>query len=243
MYRKDYQVVSKIVIVAILSALGFILMSFAQLPYPLAPWLKIEFSEVTTLISFSLYSFPGGIIVGIIKTLLDLSVHGITSGLGIGNITALITSILYCVSFYLVSKFLKLFNKGFLYRLLGYVIITLFVSVILVLFNALFITPSFISGKYTTCFNSGIKESVTGALNAALKTNFDSYFLVIFILYFPFNLLKGVLVFVIYELLYKRLFNILVKSSPKMQKLFTLEKEKTSLDKANNNESKEDLNE
>ena len=223
MYRKDYLVVSRIVTIAILSALGFILMSFAQLPYPVAPWLKIELSEITTLISFSLYSFPGGIIVGLIKTLLDLSVHGVTEGLGIGNITAFITSILYCVSFFIVSKFLKLFNKNFRYRLLGYVIITVFVSLVLVLFNALFITPSFIEGKYVTCFSSGISDKVTSVLNDTLKMKTNSYFLVIFILYFPFNLLKGILIFLVYELLYKRLFSILVRSSPRMQKFFTLE--------------------
>lgn len=243
MYRKDYQTVLKIVSIAVFSALGFLLMSFAQIPYPFAPWLKIEFSEITTLISYSLYSFPGGIIVGLIKTLLDLSVHGITAGLGIGNITAFLTSILYCLSLFVINKIFVSFNKKTHIRIIGYTVIILFISFVLVLLNALFITPSYLNGKYVTCFNSGVRQGVIDGLNKMLNSNFDSYFLIIFVVYFPFNIIKGVLVFVMYELLYKRLFSILVTRSKKLQKIFGNNNELPSENKENEIEKEENNSE
>ena len=215
-------------------------MSFVQIPYPVAPWLKIEFSDVFVLLAFSLYSFPGAIIVAIIKTLLDFAYNGLTSPLGIGNITAFITSILYCVIFLLVSRVLKLFHKDFKYRLLGYGIITITISFLLVLLNALFITPTFLVGSYTTAFNNEVANRVTNALNGMLKTNINSYFLIIFVTYFPFNILKAVLILLIYELIYKRLFMLLIDKSPKMKKYFNFE-QKDNL--SNNENTKKDVNE
>ena len=85
--------ITRMTTIAMLSALGFVLMAFAQFPYPLAPWLKIEVSEIVTIIAYALYGLPGGISVAVIKTALNLAVHG-PVGLGIGDLTALFTSAL-----------------------------------------------------------------------------------------------------------------------------------------------------
>ena len=55
--RNVSEIISRMTITAMLSALGFVLMAFAQFPYPFAPWLKIEVSEITIIISYNLFRF------------------------------------------------------------------------------------------------------------------------------------------------------------------------------------------
>ena len=214
MYRKDYQVILRLSTIAFLSALGFVLMAYLRIDYPLGPWLKIELSDITVLIGYVLFSFPGGIAVAILKTALDLLVHGLTGVFGIGNITALISSLMYVLALFITSHILKLFKKGLGYRIIGYIFITVFVSLIMVFLNALFITPTYLSGKYTTCFDVEVRNQVV----AALKGN--NYFLSVFILYFPFNLIKASSICILYELIFNRLIFVLIRNNPKIGKYF-----------------------
>ena len=48
----------------------------------------------------------------------------------------------------------------------------------------------------------------------------DSYFWLIALIYFPFNLLKGAMVTAIYEILFNRLIFVFMSRSPKMKKYF-----------------------
>ena len=105
--RKVSEVISRMTTLAMLSALGFVLMAFAQIPYPFAPWLKIEVSEIVTLIAYALYGLPGGLFVAVVKTLLNLAVHG-PVGLGIGDLTAFITSCIFILGLFITSHILKL---------------------------------------------------------------------------------------------------------------------------------------
>ena len=66
--RSASEIITRMTTIAMLSALGFVLMAFAQFPYPIAPWLKIEISEIVTIIAYALYGLPGGISVALIKT-------------------------------------------------------------------------------------------------------------------------------------------------------------------------------
>ena len=101
-FRNPVEMVTRIATLAILSALGFVLMAFLQFPYPFAPWLKIEVSEIVTVLAYALYGLPGGITVAIIKTLLNLAVHG-PVGLGIGDLTAFITSCMYILGLFVIE--------------------------------------------------------------------------------------------------------------------------------------------
>ena len=106
--RSAQETITRISTLAVLSALGFVLMAFVQFPYPFAPWLKIEISELITIIAYALYGFPGGLTVALIKTLLNLAVHG-PVGLGIGDLTAFITSCMFLLGLFLTSHvFIKI---------------------------------------------------------------------------------------------------------------------------------------
>lgn len=219
MKRKGSEVITRITTIAILSALAFVLMAFVRIPYPLAPWLQIEFSDMVVLIGYALYGLPGGLAIAVLKTGLDLAIHGLTDGLGIGHLTALFTSLIYVLGLFLCSHVFAWFKKGLKFRILAYSFIILLVSVLLTFMNGLFITPSYLMGSYTTAFNS---EAVEGIISFFQKSGYpgESYFLMIFLAYFPFNLIKGLAVCVIYELIFNRIIFVLMERSPFLKKYF-----------------------
>lgn len=226
MRRSGSEVVARLSTVSLLAALGFILMAFARIPYPPAPWLMIEVSELCVLIAYAMYGFTGGLSVAVLKTVLDLLVHGLTDPLGVGHITALLTSILFVFFLFLTSHVLKWFKKGIGFRILAYVVITLSIALILTLLNALFITPSYLTAygdnpHFSTCFGEGVMQNVIEFFHQQNSyVDVSSYFLLISVIYLPFNLLKGVLCCVIYELIFNRLIFVLMSRSPMMKKYF-----------------------
>ncbi len=225
-FRRPGEIISRMVVLSMLSAIGFVLMSFAQFPYPGAPWLKIEVSELTTLIGFALYGLPGGIIIALIKTLLDILVHGLV-GLGIGNLTAIFASCIFILGLFLTSRIFRWFNKGLKWRIVSYVFITLLLAIVLTLLNALFITPSYLTvygsnPHFSTCFDEGAIQSVVGYMTKsdASKVNGWIYIGTISSIYLPFNLMKGVLVCLVYEIVFNRLIFVFARRSPLMRKYF-----------------------
>ena len=226
--RSINETLTRISTIAVLSALGFVLMAFAQFPYPGAPWLKIEVSEIVTIVAYALYGFPGGAAVALIKTLLNLSVHGL-SGLGIGDITAFVTSCLYLFGLYLTSHVFKLFKKGITFRILAYISIAILVTFVMTILNALFITPSYFSimmdkdnPHFSTCFDNDIIQRVAAKLTGNKEAVYNgwSYIGAICLVYIPFNLMKAGICFFVYELLFNRLIFVFMRRSDFFKKWF-----------------------
>ena len=225
--RKDpREVISRMTTLAMLSALGFVLMAFAQFPYPFAPWLKIEVSELITLIAYALYGLPGGLFVAIVKTLLNLAVHG-PVGLGIGDLTAFITSCIFILGLFLTSHVFKWFKKGLPFRILAYLVITLLVTVSLTLLNALVITPSYLTvfgenPHFSTCFEPGMIQGVVKFITKEedVVVNGWKYIGVICSIYIPFNLMKAGACCLVYEILFNRLIFVFMRKSPFFSKYF-----------------------
>ena len=246
--RSVSETITRITTTAVLAALGFVLMAFAQFPYPFAPWLKIEVSEIVTIIAYALYGLPGGLFVALVKTLLNLAVHG-PVGLGIGDITAFITSCTLILGLFLTSHVFKWFKKGLLFRIISYVFIAIFLSVILTALNAIVITPSYLSvygdnPRFSTCFEPGVIQNVTGYLtgNSEIEANGWMYIGVICSIYLPFNLMKVAACCLVYEVLFNRLIFVFMRKSEFFQKwfvgdIFTKKKEEpTDLVVENNEE-------
>ena len=226
--RSIKESITRITTLAMLAALGFVLMAFAQFPYPLAPWLKIEISELITIIAYALYGFPAGISVSLIKTLLNLAVHG-PVGLGIGDLTAFITSCMFVLGLFITSHLLKWFKKGLGFRVLSYVIIALIVTTVLTTLNAIVITPSYLTvygpnPHFSTCFSYGIIQDVIDFINKNLKWNVEAnvgtYIGLIALIYVPFNLMKAAVCCLVYELIFNRLIFVFMRQSPFFQKWF-----------------------
>ena len=224
--RSVSETITRITTVAMLSALGFVLMAFAQFPYPLAPWLKIEVSEIVTIIAYALYGLPGGLAVALIKTLLNLAVHG-PVGLGIGDLTAFITSCMFILGLFITSHLLKWFKKGLGFRVLSYLVVALLVTFVLTVLNAVVITPSYLSvfgpnPHFSTCFDEGVIQSTTEYLtgNSGATVNGWTYIGVISSIYVPFNLMKAGICLIVYELLFNRLIFVFMRRSEFFQKYF-----------------------
>ena len=224
--RNVSETITRMTTLAMLSALGFVLMAFAQIPYPLAGWLKIEVSEIMTLIAYALYGLPGGLAVALIKTLLNLAVHG-PVGLGIGDITAFLTSCMFILGLFLTSHVFKWFKKGLKFRILSYVVIALIVTFSLTMLNAIVITPSYLSvfgpnPHFSTCFDEGVIQNVVKFIykNDNSTINGWVYIGVICSIYIPFNLLKAGACCLIYEILFNRLIFVFMRKSEFFQKWF-----------------------
>lgn len=244
--RNAKEVITRISTLAMLSALGFVLMAFAQFPYPFAPWLKIEISELMTLIAYALYGFPGAIIVAIVKTLLNLAVHG-PVGLGIGDLTAFITSCVFIFGIFLTSHLFKWFKKGFGFRVLSYLVIILIVTFALTLLNAIVITPSYLTvygpnAHFTTCFNEGVIQNVSAFLTGKKDVVYNGgmYLGIICSIYVPFNLMKAAMCCILYEALFNRLIFVFMRKSEFFNKYFVgdifTKKEESSLEEASEEE-------
>ena len=224
--RSAQETITRISTLAVLSALGFVLMAFVQFPYPFAPWLKIEISELVTILAYALYGFPGGLTVALIKTLLNLAVHG-PVGLGIGDLTAFITSCMFLLGLFLTSHVFKWFKKGLLFRVLSYVVIAMIVTSMMTILNAIVITPSYLTvfgpnPHFSTCFEEGVIQNTASYLtgNKDVTYNSWSYIGVIAGIYAPFNLMKAGLCCLLYEVLFNRLIFLFMKKSPFFQKWF-----------------------
>lgn len=222
------EVIGRMTGIAMLSALGWVLMSFAQFPYPGAPWLKVEVSEVMTLIAYAMYGWGGALLVAAIKTALDIAVHGLVD-LGIGYITAFLNSCLYIFGLWLCSHVFKLFQKKIGWRVLGYGIIITFASLVMTMLNAIFITPSFLTTVYaednphfSTCFDPGVIESIIKRFTKQENPTVNGWVYVgaVSMKYVPFNLMKGAMVCAIYEILFNRVIFILAPRSEFLRKYF-----------------------
>ena len=224
--RSAQETITRISTLAVLSALGFVLMAFVQFPYPFAPWLKIEISELITIIAYALYGFPGGLTVALIKTLLNLAVHG-PVGLGIGDFTAFITSSMFLLGLFLTSHVFKWFKKGLGFRVLAYVVITLIVTTVMTILNAIVITPSYLTvfgpnPHFSTCFEEGVIQNTAAYLTGNKDATYNAwaYIGVIASIYAPFNLMKAGICCLLYELIFNRLIFIFMRKSPFFQKWF-----------------------
>ena len=201
--RSVKESITRITTLGLLSALGFVLMAFAQFPYPLAPWLKIEVSELITIIAYALYGLPGGLSVALIKTLLNLAVHG-PVGLGIGDLTAFITS---CMYGFLGWSFTQIDPDASNFSTL--------------LANATVYGPN---PHFSTCFGEGVIQDVIAFINKNLKWNVEAnvgtYIGIIAVIYVPFNLMKAIVCCLVYELVFNRLIFVFMRQSPFFQKWF-----------------------
>lgn len=185
-------------IAAVLGALGTIIMLVGTyLSYPLAPWLKLEPSDTVILVTYVLCGWQYAIVCAAVKAAINILILGPVGPIAIGQITAIITSLVYVGSLSLCQLFAKKFEHNLVYRIVSYVIITLIVSVVLTLCNYLFITPTYMLQKPASCFEPELKGTVQ------LGANFKgSLFWVCFSLYLPFNIIKGIIVCAFFELLY-----------------------------------------
>lgn len=194
----------KLVMAAVLAALGMLL-NLVEIPYPLAPWLNLDLSEIVVLVAVSMLGLTPAIFVCICKFFVSIAFKGPVGPIAIGQVTALIASITIAFCYYGVSKVIKTRHRWLEYCLRMATTMVVFALVMFII-NYLFVTPTYLLNKPTwytelpfavdiTAFNQqyGSTIHIPGFLQFL-----SPYGQAIFIIYFPFNLIKGILCGTVY---------------------------------------------
>ena len=185
--------------IGMLSALAIILMQF-EIPLPFAPaFYKIDFSEVPVLIGcFSMGPFAG-VLIELIKVILNVAIKG-TMTMGIGDAANFLIGCAFCVPAALIYQKKRTKSGAVTGMVVGTVIMTILGCVL----NAYILLP-----VYAKAFEMPLDALVSMGteVNGAITG------LMTFVLFAvaPFNLLKGVLVSFIVFLIYLIVFFVYKK--------------------------------
>lgn len=176
------QKLTKMVVVALLSAVSVVLF-FISFPLPLLPpYLKVDFSDVPALLAALVFSPAIGILIIFIKNFLYFFVSGATDPVGVvANFIAGVVYI-YPVAF-MYHRYKKTKNV-----VVGLVIGTVAMAAIMSILNYLVIIPAY--------------AWLLGAADMAVPT--VKYYTVIGGV-LPFNFIKGVIVSILFVLLFIRM--------------------------------------
>lgn len=184
--------------IGMLSALAIILMQF-EIPLPFAPaFYKIDFSEVPVLIGcFSMGPFAG-VLIELIKVILNVAIKG-TMTMGIGDAANFLIGCAFCVPAALIYQ-KKRTKSG---AVTGMVVGTMIMTILGCVLNAYILLP-----VYAKAFEMPLDALVSMGteVNGAITG------LMTFVLFAvaPFNLLKGILVSLIVFFVYKKIRQVLL---------------------------------
>jgi len=190
----------ELVMFAILAALATIIM-FIEIPNPVAPFLKLDLSDVVVLVAFSIYGIKGAGIVGILKALIHALIKGPDMYSAIpylGTFIAIFASLTIVVAFWLARDKFKL-NK-----IMTSVVVVVVLTFVLTITNYFIITPAYFG--WPTVSLAEVKDMFNGFLNWDTGGSFNpasGYLYAVLFAYVPFNIIKGVAVMGIYTAISK----------------------------------------
>ncbi|MDG2543591.1 ECF transporter S component [Lactiplantibacillus plantarum] len=173
----------RLVGIALLGAIAYILMLLEFPILPVAPWMKIDFSDIPILIGLFLFGVGGAFVITIIKLLLHSAMMGFAIYDLIGSFASFLGTAVLILAFALVLRYYRGNPK---WRMpVAIVVATIGLVVIESLANLTFVLPFYLQVM-------GMKLSMslnTVVLGAVI----------------PFNLIKGLLVGNVFWLVYQRL--------------------------------------
>ncbi|NLW40721.1 MAG: ECF transporter S component [Tissierellia bacterium] len=195
--KKEYLNTKSMVKISVLAVISLILM---LLDFPLwftPSFLKFDISDVPALIgSFALGPFAG-VLVQLVKNLLNLLVEGSTTG-GVGELANFIVGSIYVYSAGLIYYREKNFRNAVIGMTVGTIVMTISISLI----NYYFMIPF-----YAKIFGLPL-DSIVAMGSAVNKYVVDFKTLILYAIV-PFNLFKGIVVTLVTLLIYKRVSPIL----------------------------------
>ncbi|WP_076655511.1 ECF transporter S component [Lactiplantibacillus plantarum] len=173
----------RLVGIALLGAIAYILMLLEFPILPVAPWMKIDFSDIPILIGLFLFGVGGAFVITIIKLLLHSAMMGFAIYDLIGSFASFLGTAVLILAFALVLRYYRGNPK---WRMpVAIVVATIGLVVIESLANLTFVLPFYLQVM-------GMK------LSMSLNT-------VALVAVIPFNLIKGLLVGNVFWLVYQRL--------------------------------------
>ena len=189
----------EIVTIGMLGAIAVVLMLF-EVPLPFAPpFYEIDFSEVPVLIGCFALGPIAGMLIELIKILLNLLING-TATAGVGELANFCIGCSFCIPAGIIYKRKKT-KKGAMIGLISGTLIMTFLGCFI---NAYIMLPT-----YAKAF----KIPIEGLIEMGTKVNASITDLFTFVMFavVPFNLLKGILVSIIVILVYKKISPIIKK--------------------------------
>lgn len=175
----SHQRIQRMVGVACLGALAFILMLFEFPVIPVASYLKIDFSDIPVLLGGYIYGPFAGVMIAVIKCLLHAMVNGFSVGDLIGVSGDFISSLALLIPFCLVWRHQDWSFKR--QMLVAIPLSTVVLTVVMSLLNLWVLTPLYMAVWHWQSTMPVAKLVAVGVL--------------------PFNIIKGLLVTVVFALI------------------------------------------
>jgi len=200
-----------------------IVVGFIQIPWPPAPFLSIDFSEVIILACLITLGFKLASVTIVLRSVVRLLV-GLTTTAAMdlpyfGEVMAIIASFTLIIAYVIITRLTRTAHKPliiykeekpekypFIRNLInvGFVVVTF--TVVMVLFNYFFAIPINTSG--------GKHLFVVSYVNAFFDGNFWGYTTFLIPIVLPFNLVKGIVTMIVFELIHFRLRLMEINSQP-----------------------------
>ena len=188
---------TKLVKVAILGAMAYLLL-FIQIPLPFAPpFMKVDLGDVPALIGGFALGPVAGVAVEFIKCLLNLTK---TTTAGVGELSNFIVGSIFII----VSSVIYRRNKTMRTAIIAMAVGLICMTAAATLSNAFVIFPLY--GKIM-----GIPMSAFVEMTSGLNSFVTSYFTLMIAAVVPFNLCKGIIELSVTTILYKKVSPILKK--------------------------------
>lgn len=175
----SHQRIQRMVGIACLGALAFILMLFEFPVIPVASYLKIDFSDIPVLLGGYIYGPFAGAMVAVIKCLLHAMVNGFSIGDMIGVTSDLISSLALLLPFCFVWHHQEWSFKR--QMLVAIPLATVVLTVVMSLLNLWVLTPLYMAVWHWQSSMPVAKLVAVGVL--------------------PFNIIKGLLITVVFALI------------------------------------------
>lgn len=188
--------IKSVAVVAIMGAIGFILMVLEfPMPFLIPPFIKFDFSELPAIITAFALGPIQGIIVCLIKNLLHLFV---TTSAGVGELSNFILGAIFVGTAGIIYRYKKTRSSA----LIGSIVGALLMAVISVVSNYFVVYPA-----YVTLYGMPM-EAIIGMYKALLPAS-DTLLKSLLIFNLPFTFAKGMIDAVICFAVYKKLSPIL----------------------------------
>ena len=191
--------VREMTIIGMLGAIATVLMLF-EIPLPFAPsFYEIDLSEVPVLIGTFALGPVAGVLIELVKILLNFMING-TQTAGVGETANYLIGCAMCLPAGIVYRKIKS-KKG---AWIGLAIGTLAMTVFGCFINAYILLPT-----YAKAFRIPIDGLV--GMGTAVNGNITNLFTFVLFAVVPFNLLKGLVISIVVLLIYKKISPIIKK--------------------------------
>jgi len=167
---------------ALFAGISYVLMFVALPIVPIVPYMKLDLSDLVVLIGMSVFGLGGAILIAAVKELL----YFVTTGMDVVNLIGVMTAFIADLALIVpISLVLKRRNPSLTRQIVAVVLGTLSLTVVLSLGNWLVITP-----LYLKVLNISIGLPVSKLVLLGV---------------IPFNLIKGVVLGILFILLTRRM--------------------------------------